>query len=135
MVHENTCYYEMLRSCFFRNTPRSFFLIPILIWYIFPKGQPINKFIEKQFKGPVQQQIKQALSYIQGNIIYIYNLVGPDRSILQEDFKNGQVFPKRYRNRRLGDFLKELELTEGRATGIPVILESLRHNGSTEPIF
>lgn len=37
---------------------------------------------------------------------------------------------RRYRNRRLGDFLKELDLTEGRATGIPTIQKSLRNNGS-----
>lgn len=37
---------------------------------------------------------------------------------------------RRYRNRRLGDFLKELDLTEGRATGIPTIQKSLRDNGS-----
>ena len=37
---------------------------------------------------------------------------------------------RRYRNRRLGDFLKELDLTEGRATGIPTIQKALRDNGS-----
>ncbi len=37
---------------------------------------------------------------------------------------------RRYRNRRLGDFLKELDLTEGRATGIPTIQKKLRENGS-----
>lgn len=39
-------------------------------------------------------------------------------------------FQNRYRNRRLGDFLKELDLTEGRATGIPTIQKALRNNGS-----
>lgn len=29
------------------------------------------------------------------------------------------VVCRRYRNRRIGEFLKELELTEGRSTGIP----------------
>jgi len=52
-----------------------------------------------------------------------------------EDFKNGKVFPKRYRNRRLGDFLKEFELTEGRATGIPVVFDAMRRNGSPDPVF
>ncbi len=52
-----------------------------------------------------------------------------------EDFKRGQVFHKRYRNRRLGDFLKELYLTEGRATGIPVVFDAMRHNVSPDPIF
>lgn len=35
-----------------------------------------------------------------------------------------------YRNRRLGDYLKELQLSEGRATGIPTIQDELRKNGS-----
>ena len=37
---------------------------------------------------------------------------------------------RRYTNRRLGEFLKELDLTEGRATGIPTIQQKLRENGS-----
>ena len=37
---------------------------------------------------------------------------------------------RRYTNRRLGEFLKELDLTEGRATGIPTIQQKLQENGS-----
>jgi len=37
---------------------------------------------------------------------------------------------RRYRNRRIGEFLKELKLTEGRCTGIPKIRKALRENGS-----
>ena len=44
---------------------------------------------------------------------------GPDRSIRLEDFQVGAV-SRRYRNRRI-EFLKELDLTEGRSTGIPKI--------------
>ena len=33
-------------------------------------------------------------------------------------------------NRRLGDYLQELQLSEGRATGIPTIQDELRKNGS-----
>ena len=33
-------------------------------------------------------------------------------------------------NRRLGDYLQELQLSEGRATGIPTIQDELRTNGS-----
>lgn len=36
---------------------------------------------------------------------------------------------------RLGDFLKELDLTEGRSTGIPTIQEELEKNGSPRAIF
>jgi ATP-dependent DNA helicase RecG len=45
------------------------------------------------------------------------------------------VRSRRYRNRRLGEFLKELKLTEGRATGIPTILKTLKENGSASPRF
>jgi ATP-dependent DNA helicase RecG len=41
-----------------------------------------------------------------------------------------RIVSRRYRNRRIGDFLKELDLTEGRSTGIPKIREAMAHNGS-----
>jgi ATP-dependent DNA helicase RecG len=67
--------------------------------------------------------------------ICILNYGGPDRSIKSDAFKIGPVKPRRYRNRRLGDFLKELDLTEGKATGIPRIKKALKENGSREPFF
>lgn len=63
------------------------------------------------------------------------NQGGPDRSIPLTAFNDGKVRSRRYRNRRLGEFLKELELTEGRATGIPTILKALKDNGSPAPRF
>ena len=39
------------------------------------------------------------------------------------------------RNRRIGDFLKELHLTEGRNTGFKKILNALEANGSPKPEF
>lgn len=65
----------------------------------------------------------------------ITSLPGPDRTITDEDLKNYHLVSKRYRNRRIGDFLKELKLIEGRNTGIPTILKALRNNGSADPIF
>lgn len=67
--------------------------------------------------------------------ICILNYGGPDRSIKSDAFKTGPIKPRRYRNRRLGDFLKELDLTEGKATGIPRIKKALKENGSPEPFF
>lgn len=40
---------------------------------------------------------------------------------------------RRYRNRRIGDFLKELHLVEGRNTGIPTAIKSIKGNGSPMP--
>lgn len=67
--------------------------------------------------------------------INIINYGGPDRSIKSDAFKVGPIKPRRYRNRRLGDLLKELDLTEGKATGIPRIKKALKENGSPEPAF
>ena len=67
--------------------------------------------------------------------IVILNYGGPDRSIKMGAFHSGRIRPRRYRNRRLGDFLKELDLTEGKATGIPAILKALKDNGSPVPHF
>ena len=63
--------------------------------------------------------------------IYILNFPGPDRTIPKSDIEAGdKMISRRYRNRRLGDFLKELDLTEGRSTGIPTIQDELVKNGS-----
>lgn len=68
---------------------------------------------------------------IEPSHIDILSYAGPDRSITTEAIKAARKLKaRRYRNRRLGDFLKELDLTEGRATGIPTIQKSLKENGS-----
>ena len=72
---------------------------------------------------------------IESDFILLYNSGGPDRSIKREDFAVGPVLPKRYRNRRLGDFLKELKLTEAHATGLPALRKAMQLNGSPEPVF
>ena len=63
------------------------------------------------------------------------SLHGPDVSIRMEDLQAGRSVARRYRNRRIGEFLKELELSEGRSTGIPSILRALEENGSRQPLF
>lgn len=60
---------------------------------------------------------------------------GPDRSIRMDDLAEGKAISRRYRNRRIGDFLKELQLTEGRSTGIQKIRRAIAQNGSPPPVF
>ncbi|SEM57037.1 ATP-dependent DNA helicase RecG [bacterium A37T11] len=45
------------------------------------------------------------------------------------------ILAREYRNRRIGDFLKELHLTEGRGTGFPTIYDAMANNGSPNPVF
>lgn len=67
--------------------------------------------------------------------LVVLSFPGPDRSICMEDLRVGKAVPRRYRNRRIGEFLKELDLTEGRSTGIPKVLRVMAGNGSPAPEF
>lgn len=49
--------------------------------------------------------------------------------------QNIRIVARDYRNRRIGDLLKELHLTEGRGTGFPTIRNAMKENNSPEPIF
>lgn len=171
---------------FFNEQPESFF--PYARIEVVDKPDPTGiGMTEKVFTGPLDRQLRDALSYIKNYIIKekvtkisgqaeavrIYNypydaveetlsnaiyhksyqvgepitvtltpdhmeitsLPGPDRTISDEDIQNRCMISRRYRNRRIGDFLKELKLVEGRNTGIPTILRAMETNGSQLPIF
>lgn len=142
---------------------------------------------ERIFAGPIDEQLRDALSYIKNNVIaekifkvtgqaeavrvknYSYEAIeeflsnaiyhksyqihepitvrietdkieitstpGPDRSITDDDIRNYQMRTRRYRNRRIGDFLKELHLVEGRNTGIPTAIRAIKENGSPLPLL
>lgn len=72
---------------------------------------------------------------IMPNCITIGSFPGPDRSISDKDINEFHFASRRYRNRRVGEFLKELDMTEGRSTGIPKILRTMKNNGSPKPEF
>lgn len=144
-------------------------------------------FTEKTFTGPIHQQLKNVLSFIDTNVIKervtklaarpeaqrlfnypitaleeaianafyhrsyeLYNPIeincfpnrievlsfpGPLPPVTKEMLKQRRVVARDYRNRRVGDFLKELKLTEGRATGFPTIYDTMEANGSPPPVF
>ena len=53
-----------------------------------------------------------------------------DRSITDANLKDFNIRSRFYRNRRIGEFLKELDLAEGRNTGIGKIVRAMRENGN-----
>lgn len=172
---------------FFSMEPDKFFPYTQIDVVQFPDGLGGNHIIEHTFKGPIQQQLRDALQYIRNmiitekvvkypdraeadrffnypfaaieealsNAVYhrayderepievrvendrieILSFPGPDRSVTLEGLKSYRVSNRRYRNRRIGDFLKELHLTEGRNTGFKKILDALEANGSPKPEF
>lgn len=68
--------------------------------------------------------------------ITILSHPGPVPPVNAEVLSNERrIIAREYRNRRIGDFLKELKLTEGRGTGFPAIYGALEANGSPEPSF
>ena len=67
--------------------------------------------------------------------LLVLSYPGADRSIRMEDLQQGRAVSRRYRNRRIGELLKELDLAEGRSTGVPKILRTMRNNGSPPPSF
>ena len=172
---------------FFNETPEKFFPATQIDIVRFPEGVGGNKLEEKIFRGPLDQQLRDALTYLRNSVIeehvtkiprqaeaerifnYPYEAleeslvnavyhrsyelrepievrVNPDRieilsypgsdpSISLKALAGKKVISRRYRNRRIGEFLKELELTEGRGTGIPKIYDALKNNGSPPPRF
>ncbi|MCD8297587.1 MAG: putative DNA binding domain-containing protein [Prevotella sp.] len=73
---------------------------------------------------------------IEPDKISILNYGGPDRSITMDAIHRAErLKSRRYRNRRLGDYFKELQLSEGRGTGIPTIQDELRKNGSSPAVI
>ena len=79
-------------------------------------------------REPIEVRVEQ-------DRIIIVSHPGADRSITQEGLREYRAYSRRYRNRRIGEFLKEMHLTEGRNTGFRKICNALRLNGSPEPLF
>jgi len=65
----------------------------------------------------------------------VLSFPGPLPPVDKEMLKKKKILSREYRNRRIGDFLKELDLTEGRGTGFPIIYRKMELNGSPLPIF
>lgn len=67
--------------------------------------------------------------------IQVLNFEGPMFPITQTDLKKTRIISRNYRNRRIGDFLKDMHMTEGRSTGFPKIYQAVRRNNSPMPVF
>lgn len=69
------------------------------------------------------------------NRLELISYPGPLPPLNKVKLQSGKISARKYRNRRIGDFLKELHLTEGRGTGILKIIKEMARNGSPKPIF
>ena len=81
-----------------------------------------------QVREPVEVRILK-------DALIILSYPGPDRSVQMDILRAGNITARCYRNRRIGEFLRRLHLTEEQATGINKILNAMRENGSPPPEF
>ena len=90
----------------------------------------VNAVLHKNYKEDVPVEIRIYLDQIQ-----IINFPGPDHYIDMEKFAAGKVRARRYRNPKIGEFFKEIDLSEKKSTGISKILRELKRNSSPMPEF
>ncbi len=80
-------------------------------------------------------QIYEPISIrINKDSIEVTSFPGLDMSISQENIGKLQIKSKKYRNRRIGEFLKELHIVEAKNTGFPTIIKYSNLNESNMPI-
>ncbi|MDR1024755.1 MAG: putative DNA binding domain-containing protein [Treponema sp.] len=74
--------------------------------------------------------------YIYPDRMEIISYPGPLPGIQEEHLRLEKPMPPLpARNRRIGEFLKELKLAEGRSTGLPKLYRAMADNGSAPPLF
>ncbi len=90
----------------------------------------VNAIFHKSYREPEPVEIRIYVDSIQ-----ILNYPGLAKWINLERFEEGKVRGRKYRNRRIGEFFKEIDLSEKKGIGIPKILRELKKNGSPAPEF
>ena len=74
--------------------------------------------------------------HIRPDRIEIISYPGPHSSLKIEHFQEGRDVPSvPARNRRIGEFLKELKLAEARGTGVNTIFKTMKRNENPPPSF
>jgi len=173
---------------FFNLDPDQFFPGARIEVVVFPDDAGGDTLIERVFRGPLPDQIRESLEYLksygvevvqkvadrpEANRFYAYPAAAVEEALVNAVYHRGYdgppepikvyVYPRRIeitsypgpvagvkpeqlrpglpgptapaRNRRIGEFLKEIKLAEARNTGIPKIQRKLRENGSPEATF
>ena len=82
------------------------------------------------------ENVEPTKIYLYPNRMEIISYPGPLQGIELHHLNSSDVVPPvPARNRRIGEFLKELKLAEARSTGLPKIRRRMRESGSPPPTF
>ena len=165
----------------FNHCPHVYFPCAKIEVTHYTRDNVVVKENEKEFIGPLHQQIKDCLEYIYSvtkkeisvslvtypiqalreaivNAVYhrgyepehsattkvrirphcleIISYPGPHPSLKLEEFTSGSIIPPvEAKNRRIGEFLRDLNLAEARGTGVQTIFSTMKKNENPLPIF
>lgn len=93
----------------------------------------VNAVYHRSYESDYPDPVKV---YLYPDRIEVISYPGPLPGIHIEHLRQEKPIPPLpARNRRIGEFLKELRLAEGRGTGIPKLYRAMRDNGSDDPRF
>ena len=90
----------------------------------------VNAVFHKSYREAEPVEIRIYVDSIQ-----ILNYPGLAKWINLEKFEMGKIRGRKYRNRRIGELFKEIDLSEKKGTGISKIIRELKQNGSPQPEF
>ena len=105
-------------------------------WSRFPAPAMREAVVNAVYHRSYEEQPEPTKVYLYPNRIEVISYPGPVDGIELEHLLGERPLPPvPARNRRIGELLKELRLAEGRGTGLPKIIRTMRENGSPRPSF
>jgi len=105
-------------------------------WVSFPLAAMEEALVNAVYHRSYEGEPEPTKVYLYPDRIEVISYPGPVPGIeLHHLAEDARVPPVPARNRRVGEFLKELRLAEGRGTGIPKVFRSMKQNGSPQPEF
>ena len=106
-------------------------------WVSYPIGALRETLVNAVYhRGYDVDQPEPTKVYLFPNRVEVISYPGPVPGIEPHHLLSGaSPHPVPARNRRIGEFLKELRLAEGRLSGVPKIFDAMKANGSPNPKF
>lgn len=105
-------------------------------WVSYPLPAMRESLVNALYHRSYEGEPEPTKVYLHPDRMEIISYPGPVPGVRHEHFRPGaSIPPVPARNRRIGEFFKELRLAEGRGTGVPKVFSSMAQNGSPSPNF
>ncbi len=126
-------YLQNLSTAHFQKVPDA---AQVQGWVSYPLPAMEESIVNAIYHRSYDGEPEPVKVYLYPDQMEITSYPGPVPGIQPEHLSPGQrIPPVPARNRRIGEFLKELRLAEGRGTGIPKVYDTMAQNGSPEPRY